>query len=105
MNPCACEKCGHPLPDDALPGVTLSKMHKRIFKAVSKATPRGITTEGILEHMYFDDPNGGPNCTKTVAVQINRLNRLHLRPRGMEIRSPVGTGISSYTLRRLDNAR
>lgn len=101
-----CEKCGHPMPTDVLPGVPkMGPIKKRIFQAVSKATPYGIPLPDLFDKIYRDDPDGGPLDTHGIAVHIAQMNRKWLRPRGLEIRSALGRGNSSYTLRRIDHVR
>lgn len=96
-----CPHCGHPMPEDDFPGVVLPRIKKRIYQEVSKASPHGISLNLLVERVYWDDPEGGPLDPKTMHVHVNQLNNKWLRPRGLEIRSPVGRNDSSYTLRRL----
>ena len=93
----SCEHCGHPVTNDDLPGVALPSIKGRIFRAVSRAGRHGISTSALMDRVYEDDPDGGPLGTKVIHVHIANLNKVWLRPRGLQIRGSGGIG-STYTL-------
>jgi len=94
-----CECCGHPLPDDRLKGVRMGPVKRRIFDLIWEASPRGMSSETIRDLVYASSPDGGESRT-VITTHIAIMNRRYLRPRGLEIRSEVGRGMSSYTLRK-----
>ena len=84
--PECCSQCGQLLP----PAVVLPKLRQRIYDYVS-CHPEGVTVDAISDHVYADDPNGGPEnaavCTRT---QIYHINSQVLRPRGLQIKGKSG---------------
>ena len=57
------------------------------------AHPEGVTRYQVMEHVYRDDPNGGPLHTNIVAVVVSKINRqLAERNLPLRIRSSGGPG-------------
>jgi hypothetical protein len=61
--------------------------------------PDGVTRREIINSIYANDPNGGPNNENVVSVLVKRANS-DLEPLGYRITSTGGPG-SRYRLRRL----
>lgn len=51
----------------------------------------------MMEHVYADDPNGGPESTNIISVQVNHLKKM-LAPFGLTV-----TGFKGYALVALPN--
>ncbi len=86
MPPEHCPCCGQLLP----PIVALPKMRQRIYDYVVQH-PQGVTADAISDHIYADDPGGGPNNAPVcVRTQIYFINSKCLRPLGLEIRGKSG---------------
>jgi DNA-binding response OmpR family regulator len=88
--PKCCPECGQPI----APDVELSPILSRIYEFVRRH-PR-CTRDQIIDHVYADDPNGGPESRHTIAVHIYRLNRV-LRPYGIVVRATKGHG-ANYSI-------
>ncbi len=86
------------------PVVSLPKMRQRIYDYVV-AHPQGISADAISDHIYRDDPNGGPeNAPVCVRTQIWFINHKCLRPLGLEIKGKSGQG-SLYRLVRVGETK
>lgn len=85
-----CPCCGGPLPpsgatwnNDARTLVTpagavfFTPLEARIVDALWRARRSGrwLSREDLMDAMYADDPEGGSDCVKTVAVYIWRIRR------------------------------
>lgn len=82
-----CPTCGQEAALDFPDGLELPPIRFKIFEAVRRAGPRGITPESLLNVVYGDDPNGGPlQAHKSVQVSIHKMND-KLRGWGLRIRS------------------
>ncbi len=91
-----CECCGHPLPDrHARLGLTRGQL--RIFQIVEKAGTAGITRHDLMDKVYANDINGGPDSQNVLNVQKTKMN-LRLLKHGLRIASTGG----HYTLWRLE---
>lgn len=89
---CCC--CGQLLP----PRIKFSgPVKQRIYEFVAKH-PEGVSRYQIMEAVYADDPDGGPESHSTVGVHIMQMNRQVLYRLGLMIRSPSGRG-AEYKLR------
>jgi len=69
-------------------------MQARMFAMLWKAWPTGrsISVEQMMEHLYAEDPNGGPEFNKTISVQISHM-RKKLEPMGLSISGRHGYAI------------
>ena len=93
-----CKACGHPLPDDFVPGLRLVGMQKRILEIVSKRTPAGVSARELVDLVYQDDPNGGPEAADvSVKTTICRLNKT-LKEHGLRITGKRGSRSLGYIL-------
>lgn len=83
-----CPACGQTLPDpELIKGITFRGKKQVILQAVFKAGKHGICNERLVELLYADDREGGPeNPNNTISAHVWAINKI-LRPRGLQIRS------------------
>ncbi len=104
--PCRCPLCGGEIKPEkadmvALRVLSLPPMQRRVLDIFLAAHPRPLMGDWLVERVYADDPDGGPDAAYTaVAVQINRLNKA-IRPLGWEIKGARGPGSMGRTLRKI----
>lgn len=81
-----CPRCGQTLPPSGIAGLPpLPGMQQRVLDLLVKAGPHGISTDALVERVYAQDPDGGPqHATTCVRIAISRLRKL-LRPLGKDI--------------------
>jgi DNA-binding response OmpR family regulator len=84
-----CPCCGQALNNraslESLASAPLAKLEHRIIDAMVRAYPRSVTRAGLVDVLYFDDPDGGPDSAENiVAVMMVRL-RKKLPPYGWTI--------------------
>jgi hypothetical protein len=107
QTPCPC--CGHIVEPDAelrwnehsrtLSGcghvAMLSPIHGKIFTKLWKAWPSGrmITLNEMMDHVYADHPDGGPESNNVISVQLNFMRHIIARF-GISIRGRSGYLIS-----------
>jgi hypothetical protein len=78
-----CECCGHPLPEQhATLGLTRTQL--RIFQIVEKAGRAGIPRRDLMDVVYANDINGGPESENILNVHRTNMNR-RLSPHGLTI--------------------
>jgi hypothetical protein len=83
-----CPSCGQIIaPQNPFDG---QPVKARIYDFIAKRSG-GVTTEELMEHIYADDPDGGPDSPKAIAVHISRMNDV-LIPLGLRIASSLGRG-------------
>ena len=74
-----CPTCGHtihkgPAPSKALVDAQLSPQEQRIVAALVSAYPRRLSIGSLMDAVYFDDPQGGPECAReSVSMTLSRL--------------------------------
>lgn len=95
---CAC--CGHPLPDDSVLGA-LTPLQQRVFFAIKRAGSAGIQSTRVMDVVYAEDPNGGPENQNIIAVVAKQMNK-RLARFGLVLRGRRGPG-GYYTLEKLEN--
>lgn len=84
----SCPHCGHPLVDSV--AETLPRRQRRLYEAVEQAGNAGISRAQLMEKMYYDDPNGGPDSSNIVSVTVHVINK-KIAKRGLAILSrPFG---------------
>lgn len=86
-----CPTCGHVYarPDASLlASLPLTSRGRRLCQVLFKNFGKWVPAEHLVEVLYADDPEGGPqtafNC---LANQLGRINR-SLRVHGLEVRAP-----------------
>lgn len=99
-----CPNCGQRVIDSSLPeGLRLTPMLERIFLTVKRAGAGGILLEDLIDRVYADHVDGGPDWDKqSIRTSIHRLNS-KLIDYNMIIRAPRGGNHAptAYTLRKL----
>lgn len=95
-----CKHCGQLLPGSPaadLEAAPLAKLERRIVDALSRAHPCAVTIDALIDHVYFDDADGGPIAARnSVASTVARMRKLLPRygwtiPRGSRGRGVRGT--------------
>lgn len=84
-----CPECKRPLPPEVkIRGAKRQQMYDFIA-----AHPEGVTRPQIMDHLYRDDPNGGPEFAQIVPVMANKINK-QLKEMGLriQIRGSGGPG-------------
>lgn len=96
MAPCPCPTCGQPMnaprvPLEALRLVEFGKRKRRLVAALADAYPRAVNGAALLDAVYGDDPNGGPEAADmALRVLVSQL-RKKLVPMGWTIpHQPAG---------------
>ena len=85
-----CECCGHPLPEyEAI--LDLTSKQQKLFAILHKAGRAGIAAEGIMERLYGDDANGGPESANILTVMKFAMQH-KLQKHGMKITCRRGPG-------------
>ena len=87
-----CPTCGQIVP----PQVFLPKMQQRIYDYIARH-PQGSNRQQIIDAIYWDDPNGGPDWLNGISVQIRHINK-RINVLGIIIKGTGGPG-SVYRLR------
>jgi hypothetical protein len=85
-----CECCGHPLPGDDVEAL-LTPTQRKMYISVKAAGRSGITNPGLMQKIYADRFDGGPEYTSVIAVMAKSI-RTKLAPHGLTIRSTGGPG-------------
>jgi N6-adenosine-specific RNA methylase IME4 len=62
--------------------------------------PEGATRRQLMDHVYADDPDGGPDCENVVAVHVKHMRPI-LEREGLTITSERGPG-SHYRIERME---
>lgn len=82
-----CPTCGQTLPRPKPHGLRLSPLRTRLFEIVRRAGPEGIGTDDLMDMVYAQHPDGGPDsgrvCLRTHIFHINQ----QLRQKGYEIKA------------------
>ena len=85
-----CECCGHPIPDNGV-RAKLTPMQRRILDAVERAGTAGASRTQIMEWVYADNADGGPENQNILNVQRTNMAAALYRF-GLEIVSTRGPG-------------
>jgi DNA-binding response OmpR family regulator len=93
MNRCPC--CGQVIIAAAGP-FDDQPVKRRIYDFL-RNHPEGVNRSEIADHIYADDPDGGPDTMNVIAVHIHKM-RKRLVPLGLTITGHQGPG-SLYRLR------
>ena len=78
-----CPTCNRPLADTGI-AATLPRIKRRIFEAVANAGEMGINRFEIMDKVYGDDPDGGPDNDFIIKVHISQINK-RIREAGLHI--------------------
>lgn len=76
-----CPCCGQPMhagraPIEALEAAPLTTAERRLVQALARIYPRSATKAHLIDVLYDDDPNGGPETASlVVAVHLSRLRK------------------------------
>ena len=90
-----CPQCQRPLPP-ALP--VHGPVRQRIVDLIASRSDAGITRHELLDLVYANDPNGGPDTENVISVLVKKANN-DLAPLGYCITATGGPG-SRYHLQR-----
>lgn len=87
-------------PIEALEAAPWTRSERRIVEALAKAYPRAIGIDTLIDALYFDDPNGGPDTGYLVPAQMLVRIRRKIGAYGWVVpKSPTGRGSQgSYRL-------
>ena len=98
-----CPTCHQTLPNPLPHDLQFRGVKNLILRRVHKAGGAGIRSDLLFDHVYGDDPNGGPETgMKILAVHIWHMNKT-LKSFGLKIKSlTVGRGgYGNYVLVKL----
>lgn len=102
--PCCGVEMAEPLGMRQLTDVPMLPAERRIVDELIRAYPRKVSISSLVDTLYFDDPNGGPdNAHATVRVNLTHL-RKRLPKFGWTIPSSYGRGPGNsgkYTIERV----
>jgi hypothetical protein len=90
MKATSCKCCGHPIVSDEI-SAALTPLQRRIFNVVKNAGTAGIRGKDVMDIVYADDINGGPDNTNIIAVVASQANRRLVRF-GVKISGRRGPG-------------
>ena len=96
MTGCPCPTCGQPMntprmPLQALRLVEFGKRKRRLVAALADAYPRAVNGAALIDAVYGDDPNGGPEAAELVLTALVSQLRGKLAPMGWTIpHQPAG---------------
>jgi len=99
-----CPCCGGPMADavpvEDLLHMSVPQQQMRIIKALADAYPRAVSKSQLIDAIYWDDPDGGPdNPSNVINQQLCRLRPL-VSMHGWTIPMARG-GAGNYGLYRL----
>ncbi len=97
-----CKCCGHPIVADEI-GVVLTPLQRRIFNIVRNAGTAGIRGKDVMEIVYANVRDGGPDSTNIIAVVASQMNH-RLAQFSLKIQGKRGPG-GLFTLERLPSGR
>lgn len=98
-----CPTCGREFAPEIDVGGTV---RQRVFDTIARHTARGgIGRRELVDAIYADDPNGGPDTDKCVTVHVYHINQL-FKKRGLSlrIRSTGGIGAVYRLLKSVDGS-
>jgi hypothetical protein len=90
-HPQCCPACGRPFP----PELTVTGPVRRRLVEIIANHPNGIARGELMDLLYADDADGGPECTNVISVMVHFANR-QLWSQGWRIRSSGGPGAKYY---------
>lgn len=88
-----CTHCGAPMGDFSdLDIRAFTRTERRIIQALANSGNRHLSKNDLVQHVYFDDPNGGPDwAEQSIAVRMVSLRR-KLEKMGWTIETRWGVG-------------
>lgn len=98
-----CPCCGHAIDGSeklsaavAVAAAHASPQERRILFFLAKRFGSRVPTTSLIDYLYADDQNGGPENAERVLRVVNCRLRKKLRPVGLTIRGyggrPIGSG-------------
>ncbi len=85
----SCPTCKRPF----APEVQLSGKRRQLLYDFVARRPEGVTTAEIMDFVWNDDPNGGPNARYIVSTMVWQINReLEKREVKARLRGTGGPG-------------
>ncbi len=101
-----CPCCGGEvtkLPVSALISIPMQPQHRSVAAALASAYPRRLPMGALIDALYANDPNGGPEqASNVIIVRVSQL-RKKLMPYGWTVSSGVD-GPGSHAGYRLEPA-
>jgi DNA-binding response OmpR family regulator len=91
-----CRQCGQVIPPQNL--FRDQPVKQRIYEFIA-AHPEGVTRRQIMDHVWAEDIDGGPEFANVVSVHIKRMRPI-LEREGVTIFCARGPG-ASYRIERL----
>ena len=95
MKPARCPHCLQVIPPKGL--FRDQPIKKRIYEYLA-AHPEGVTRQQILDRVWADDPDGGPEFANVVSVHVKHMRPI-LEREGLTISCAKGAG-ATYRLER-----
>ena len=86
-----CPLCRQPLDTEAIPLnqllniPMLTRQEMEVLSLLIKRYPNKVVTEAIIDHLYSNDPSGGPEGPRNVVAQLIRRIRIRIEPYGWTI--------------------
>ena len=90
-----CPCCKRAIPPKGL--FSNQPVKKRIYEYLA-AHPEGVTRQQILDRVWADDPDGGPEFANVVSVHVKHMRPI-LEREGLTISCAKGAG-ATYRLER-----
>lgn len=82
MTALCCPTCGQSLPDglvpvEALVDAALTTQQMAVIELLIRAYPRSVTMAVIVDSLWGDDPNGGPEDPRNIVhIQLSRIRKM-----------------------------
>lgn len=85
--PATCSLCGRPILVLDPNAMTIQRRQKQVLEMLLRSPGRFVAKSRIIDAIYGDDPDGGPDDAEgSVQAHISKLRRL-LKPLGYSIES------------------
>jgi hypothetical protein len=97
-----CKCCGHPIVSDEI-GIVLTPLQRRIFNIVKQSGSAGITGGEVMDIVYANTCDGGPESTNIIAVVAGHANK-RLAQFNLKIQGRRGRG-GVFTLQKISRNR
>lgn len=83
--PCCGQQMPGGLPVEALENVYFPPTELKIVSALARTYPRGMTARALVDVVYADDPNGGPDGAEHSMRQFIHRARKRMQPYGWRV--------------------